>query len=96
MKDLFGTKIKKGDIVAVGQRSGNSGAINLAKVLDIRTAQEWRRDVEQIKILGVGEQFDGKEYVPCLLSRAGWTYPNRVVVVNKSVPKHIKKVFKDA
>lgn len=37
MKDIFGTKIKKGDIIALGVRSGNVGDLVLRVVLDPET-----------------------------------------------------------
>lgn len=37
MKDIFGTEVKTGDIIALGIRSGNVGALTLRVVIDPKT-----------------------------------------------------------
>lgn len=44
MKDIFGTKVEAGDIIALGIRSGNVGGLTLRVVIDpeTRKVKGWR------------------------------------------------------
>lgn len=93
--DILGTEIEEGDFVAIGQRSGNSGALSVAIVLETieKTDAYSEYDKFKIRVLGSFKRYTGGFEAN---SRHGDTYPDRVIVINKSVPDELNAVLVDA
>ena len=54
MTDITGRTIKVGDILAVGQRRGNSGALDIRVVAGFATRKTWSREEETCKTTSNG------------------------------------------
>lgn len=100
MKDFLGQEIKIGDIVAHGQRSGNSGVISIKIVKELRTVDKWNSKIDEVKVVGYAylehkwdkETREWTKVEPYYqLKQGGWTYPSVLIVINDSVPKEIKE-----
>lgn len=91
--DILGTHIEVGDIVAVGQRSGNSGALTAAivleKIIDEGTSNEY--DEYKIRVLGGKLNKFTNKYTAN--TRHGDTYPDRVIVITSSIPNALEEVL---
>lgn len=99
MKDFLGQEMQIGDIVVHGQRSGNSGSLEIKLVLDMRESDYYGHKREEVKVIGCSkrdmkwdpvkrEWYDiDPEFT--MNSRGGWTTPDVLMVVNDSVPSDI-------
>lgn len=93
--DVLGTEIKRGDFVAVGTRSGNSGDIHVAIVLDVLTKEgRWGGTQHMVRVKGASVGRVSGEVN--LNARYGDTYPDRVVVITKAVPADVRRVLNKA
>lgn len=100
MEDILGREIKIGDIVAFG--SSNGGDVSIRIVAGSRKRERsWSPD--EILVRGysrVYHEYDRKlqkwvDVEPYLeMSKGGYTYTNRVVVINESVPDEIKNFLR--
>lgn len=95
-KDIVGRKIEEGDIVAVGQRSGNGGSLSVAIVLEVfsETDSYTSKDTEKIRVLGSGKNWHTDKFT--VNSRYGDTFPARVVVINESAPNQLDRILRQA
>lgn len=103
MIDILGNTIEVGDIVAHGQRSGNSGSIGIKVVLDTLEEDDRRgRKVLKVKVAGCeliertwvdGNLVDVKPFYR--MNRAGWTTPEVLVVLGKSIPEELKEFIEE-
>lgn len=93
--DILGTEIEEGDFVAIGQRSGNSGALSVAIVLETLVNEKAYSDYDKykIRVLGSYKKYTGGFQAN---TRHGDTYPDRVIVINESVPRELWEVLTDA
>lgn len=82
--DILGNQIKKGDFVAIAQRSGNSGSMTVAIILDTLTKQSFNAGNCMIRVLGSSRNWRTGEFIAN--TRHGDSYPERVIVINESVP----------
>lgn len=82
--DILGNQIKKGDFVAIAQRSGNSGSLTVAVILDTMIKDEYGHDIHMIRVLGSGRNWNTGAFEAN--TRHGDSFPDRVVVINESVP----------
>ena len=104
MKDILGRYIEVGDIVAHGQRYGNSGSIEVKVVAELRDDSKDNWDSKQVKVRGYsttkwfcdkesqnGEHRDGL----FMNDRAGWTFPDRLVVITEAVDPEVRKFLQE-
>lgn len=104
MIDILGRTIAVGDIVAHGQRSGNEGCILVKVVTELRDDGNDRWDSQQVKVRGYtmtkwfydketkkGEHRDGL----FMNDRAGWTYPERLLVINEAIDPEVREFLQE-
>ncbi len=104
MIDILGHEIHVGDIVAHGQRSGNSGCITIKLVTETRESDNsWYSDkgFGEVKVIGYTYldhdwNKETREWEPVephyeLNSRGGWTTSDVLIVINDSVPNELKQ-----
>jgi hypothetical protein len=90
-QDILGNTIKRGDFVAIAQRSGNSGSLTVAIVLDtLIDDSEYTNDYDRYKIRILGSYRSWKTGEFSVNSRHGDSYSDRVVVINESVPTDLQ------
>jgi hypothetical protein len=84
MKDILGVTVQVGDTVAYGMRVGNSGALAVGEVLEVRTKKDrytGREYEEAVVRVSVG-RWGHEGTRPSL-----WADPDRMVVVKKARSK---------
>lgn len=100
MKDLLGQEIKEGDIVAHGQRSGNSGSIQVKLVTELRQRDHYGDKIDEVKVIGYSQpthkynkdtgKWEETEAYYKMNDRGGWTTPDVLIVINDQVPAELK------
>lgn len=87
MNDYIGRPIRKGHIVALAQRSGNTGFMGIAIVLDT-----FKRDkIDMVRIVSAKKSWQGWR----IGGRNGETYPDRLCVIDDA-PIEILEVLNTA
>jgi len=103
MKDVLGRELKVGDIVAFG--SPNRGSVSVRIVAGFRERGIHTRTVNEVFVRGVSkivskydrekrEWIDIEPYLE--MERGGWTFSDRVIVINESVPEEIKSFLQES
>lgn len=105
MKDLLGREIKIGDIVAHGTRSGNSGALSVKIVTDMRNEpirfnENYTR--EQLKVINyrfVDRKWnkEASEWQDCEphyeKGGTGWAQ-GEMLIVNEAIPEDLREFLR--